>query len=342
MCRMTAAETDLFELDLDAAARRLEGVVRETPLVAFPAPDPRIELRLKLECLQETGSFKARGAWNNLAQLTEAERAAGVVAASSGNHGRALAWAARRAGVPATIAMPKDAYPNKIQACRDEGAEVVLGETREHAEQLCRERVEAGAVLVHPYDREGTIQGAGTVGREALRQWPEAELLLVPVGGGGLLAGCALAARAHRDAGGACRVVGVEPEGAATMRAALAAGHPVPFEPMTSAVPGLTPPAAGQRNARICAQLTEGVLLLSDAVILETQARLVREGGWVVEPAGGAAPAAVLSGALERELGHEWLAGRSAEDPLRVIAIVSGGNPDPAQLAAIRAGGGPA
>ena len=324
-----------LQLDLAAAVQRLEGVVQRTPLVGFSAPEPRVELRLKLECLQETGSFKARGAWNNVACLTPAERAAGVVAASSGNHGRALAWAARRAGVRATIVMPRDAYPNKIQACRELGAEVVLGDDWAHADELCRERAQAGAILIHPYDREGTIQGAGTVGREVLEDWPEVELLLVPVGGGGLLAGCALAARAGAVAGrGGCRVVGVEPEGAATMSRALAAGAPVAVAPLTSAVQGLCPPAAGARNVAICAALVERVLTLDDETILAAQRRLVVEGGWVVEPAGAAAPAVVLSGRLPEDL----LAGRSRADPLRVAAIVSGGNPDPEQLRRIEEG----
>ena len=133
------SESDLLErIRIREAAPRLAGVVRRTPLAAFDQPDTRIELRLKLECLQETGSFKARGAWNQIAQLSAAERAAGVVTTSSGNHGKALAWAARRAGVRATIVMPHDAYPNKIQACRDFGAEVVLAPSRNACERSTR------------------------------------------------------------------------------------------------------------------------------------------------------------------------------------------------------------
>jgi threonine dehydratase len=319
-------ETPL-ELDPAAAAPRLAGVVRRTPLMRFQAGDARVELRLKLECRQETGSFKARGAWNNVALLTPRERAAGVVTVSSGNHGTALAWAAARAGVRAAIAMPRNAYPNKIQACRELGAEVLLGESRSEAEELCLERARAGATLVHPYDREGTIQGAGTVGLEILEQWPEVELLLVPVGGGGLLAGCCLAAR------GRCRVIGVEPEGSPTMTRALAAGEPVSV-PAETAVQGLCPPAAGRRNTAIAAALVDRVLLLGDREILAAQRRLVVEGGLCVEPAGAAAPALVLSGRLPGDL----LAGRSPEDPLRVAAVVSGGNPDPEQLQSLLEG----
>ena len=172
---------------IDEAAARVRGVVQRTPLRPFDAGDPRIELRGKMENRQETGSFKARGAWNQVAQLDAAQRQAGVVCASSGNHGKALAWAAQRAGVPATIVMPKNAYANKIQACRDHGATVVLAEDRIGADRECAARVAAGMVLVHPYDAERTIQGAGTVGLEIAEDWPTVEVVVVCVGGGGLV-----------------------------------------------------------------------------------------------------------------------------------------------------------
>lgn len=314
--------------DVAAAAERLLGVVERTPLVPFPSGDPRVELRLKLECLQVTGSFKARGAWNQLAQLDRAAR--GVVATSSGNHGKALAWAAQRAGVPATIVMPANAYPNKIQACRDHGAEVVLARDRMHAEVLAGELVAAGLTLVHPYDSERTIQGAGTVGLEIAREWPELDALLVPVGGGGMLAGSALAVRA--ELGEQVEILGVEPEGAPTLGLALERGAPVVLESITTCVQGLCPPSLGARNLAVLQSARVGALGLDDTTILDAQRRLVREGGWVVEPAGAAAVAAVLAGRLP----EAWLAGRDAARPLRVACVVSGGNPDPAQLASIR------
>ena len=320
----------LASLDFAAAAARLERVVERTPLEPFDAGDPRVALSLKLECLQVTGAFKARGAWNQISLLSPAERAAGVVAVSSGNHGKALAWAAERAGVRAAIVMPADAYPNKIQACRDLGAEVLLGRDRAHAEALCRERVEAGATLVHPYDAERTIQGAGTVGLEIAAQKPDVEVVLVPVGGGGLLAGCCLALHRALDPG--LPVFGVEPEGAATLGPALAAGEVVPLKRVASAVQGLCPPSLGRVNLEVCREHVAGALALSDAAIFAAQRELVLRGGWTVEPAGAAAVAAVLSGALPSAL----LAGRSARDPLRAVAVVSGGNPDPAQLAELR------
>ena len=314
--------------DVAAAAERLAGVVERTPLVEFPSGDARVELRLKLECLQVTGSFKARGAWNQLAQLEAGAR--GVVATSSGNHGKALAWAAERAGVPATIVMPANAYPNKIQACRDHGAEVVLARDRMHAEELAAELVAGGLTLVHPYDSARTIQGAGTVGREVAEAWPELDVFLAPVGGGGMLAGSALALRAAL--GERVAILGVEPEGAPTLGLALARGAPVVLESITTCVQGLCPPSLGARNLAVLQTARVGALALDDATILDAQRRLVREGGWVVEPAGAAAVAAVLAGRLPEAL----LAGAGPGRPLRVACVVSGGNPDPAQLESIR------
>ena len=329
MPRPTPSEA-LEAIRIAAAAERLRGVVRRTPLEPFDAGDPRVELRLKLECLQETGSFKARGAWNQVAQLTPAERAAGVVTTSSGNHGKALAWAARRAGVRATVVMPADAYPNKIQACRELGAEVVLGRDRAEAEELCRALVAAGATLVHPYDAERTIQGAGTAGLEVAEDWPELDVLVVPVGGGGLIAGCALAMR--QALGGRVAVIGVEPAGAPTLTRALERGEPVALERIDTRVQGLCPPAAGRLNTEIGAAAVHSVRTLADGPIFAAQAELVRRGGWTVEPAGAAAVALIL----ERGLPEELYAGRGADRRLRVAAIVSGGNPDPEQLAALR------
>ncbi|TAH39520.1 MAG: threonine/serine dehydratase [Planctomycetota bacterium] len=319
---MTAAIQDIR---IAEAAERLRGVIRRTPLVPFPSGDPRVELRLKLECLQECNAFKARGAWNQMAQLTPEQRAAGVVTVSSGNHGKAVAWAAQRAGVRATICMPADAYPNKIQACRDFGAEVVLCGTRQESEREVAKRVAAGAVLVHPYDSARTIEGQGTVGLEIAEDWPEVELVIIPVGGGGLVSGCALAFR------GQVQVFGVEPEGAPDLTLALQTGRPVPLAEVRTVVQGLCPPSAGKLPLEICKCLGVRVFTLDDGAILAAQARLVREGGWEVEPAGAAAAALVFAGRLPAELFQ------ARARPLKVAVVVSGGNPDPAQLAALRA-----
>jgi threonine dehydratase len=310
--------------DVAAAAERLRGVVERTPLVPFDSGDSRIELRLKLECLQVTGSFKARGAWNQLALLARGAR--GVVATSSGNHGKALAWAAERAAVPATIVMPANAYPNKIQACRDHLAEVVLARDRMQAETAAAELVASGLTLVHPYDSERTIEGAGTVGLEIAQDWPEVDVVIVPVGGGGMLAGSALALRALL--GERVALLGAEPAGARTLGLALERGEPVVLERIDTCVQGLCPPSLGRRNLSILRAARARDVALDDETILAAQRRLVREGGWIVEPAGAAAAAAVFAARLPREL--------LERRPLRVAAVVSGGNPDPAQLESIR------
>jgi len=313
----------------ERAAERLAGVLQRTELLAAPFEVEGLELRLKLECQQETGSFKTRGAWNQISQLTPAQREAGVVATSSGNHGKALSWAAQRAGVKATIFMPADAYPNKIEACREYDAEVILGESREAAEEGCAERVRGGAVLIHPYDDPRTVEGAGTVGLEIAQDWPEVDVVVLPVGGGGLLSGSSLALR--RALGDRIKVVGVEPAGAASMSRGLEAGEPVTLSEITTSVQGLCPLNSGKLNIAIAGECVDRVFTVEDAAVFEAQARLVNEGGLVVEPAGAATSAFVLGGGLP----PEWSEGLGR--PLRVAIVVSGGNPAPEQLAEIRA-----
>jgi threonine dehydratase len=316
-------------VDIAGAAEIIAGAAVHTPLVPLDSGDPRIELRAKLENRQVTGAFKARGACHNIRRLTEAQRAVGVVACSSGNHGKALAWAAQEAGVPATIVMPANAYPNKVQACRDHGAIVVLSETREKAESDCAELAAEGWTLVHPYDAERTIAGAGTVGLELAGDWPEVEVVVIPIGGGGLAAGSSLALR--RALGDGITILGAEPAGAATMSRGLEAGAPVTLSEITTEVQGLCPLDSGALNIAVCLTTLDGVVLLDDEAIFAAQARLVATGE-VVEPAGAASAAVVYSELLPEAL----LVGRDANAPLRVAIVVSGGNPDPAQLEALR------
>ncbi len=327
------------DFDLDAARARIAGAVHRTPLVRLPCDDARLDVRGKLENRQETGSFKARGALNNILALTPDERRRGVVAASSGNHGKALAWAAQRAGVPATIVMPADAYPNKIAACREAGAEVVLAPTRAEADAFTARFVAEGRVLVHPYDRRGTIEGAGTLGMELAEDWPELEVAVLCVGGGGLAAGSSLALR--RSFGRRVRIFGAEPVGAPSMTLGIARGGSVRLPRIDSGIQGLCPPYSGELNVAVCRTTLDGTLLVEDSEVLAAQQRLVLpdpEHSWsgeVVEPAGAAAYAAALVAPRIRELA----VGRTAADPLRIAVTISGGNPDPAQLAGLRAGG---
>lgn len=333
-----------FGIDSAAALGRIAEHVVRTPLVALPAAEG-LEVLGKMENRQVTGAFKARGALNNVALLTPEERARGVVASSSGNHGRALAWAAQRAGVAAAIVMPEFSYPNKIEACRAEGAEVVLTPTRVEADRVAAELASAegrGMVWVHPYDRVATIEGAGTVGVEIAADGGELDAVVVCVGGGGLSAGTALAVR--RALGPRVAILGAEPLGADTMCRGLAAGEPVNID-VTSAIQGINTPYAGARNIAVNGACLDAVVPLTDEAILDAQRVLVlgdAEAGWageVVEPAGAAAYA------LTRDLGfaplvRAILAGRGVMPdparPLRVAVTISGGNPDPAQLASLR------
>jgi threonine dehydratase len=251
------------------------------------------------------------------------------VTTSSGNHGKALAWAAQRAGVRATIVMPADAYPNKIQACRDFGAEgrarSDARRRRAHVQGTRRRRARRS---VHPYDAERTVQGAGTVGLEIAEDWPEVEIVVVQVGGGGLLAGCALAIR--QTIGRKVLIVGAEPDGAPSMKLSLEQGRAVTLERITTKVQGLCPPYCGTLNAEICGMLVDHVVTLSDQDIFDAQRELVVRGKWTVEPAGAAATALVLAGKLPSLA----LRGRSRENRVKVAAVISGGNPDPEQIRA--------
>ena len=337
-----------IDVSFPAAAERLVGVVRRTPLSA--AADlgltpalleargldeaarrlAAMDLWLKLECLQETGSFKARGAWNQISRLDEAQRAAGVVTTSSGNHGRALAWAAARAGVPATICMPADAYPNKIEACRELGADVRLGSTRPETDALCLELAAGGKTLVHPYDAARTVEGAGTVGLEIAEERPGVEVVVAPIGGGGLIAGTSLALRDRL--GSNVAIHGGEPSGAATMGRALAAGEPVDLPEITTGVQGLCPLNVGALNLQLAQANVAAVHGLADEPIFRAQGLYVNDLELVVEPAG----AATLAGVLLEGVLDPLLEDRDA--PLEVVLVVSGGNPAPEQLAAVRAG----
>src|SRR3954470_9572434 len=197
--------------EIEQARARLEGIARVTPVYGSETLSRLAgrPVHLKAENLQRTGSFKIRGAVNKLAALAERERKAGVVAASAGNHAQAVAWAAREAGIKATIFVPQDAPMAKVEATRSYGAEVEMGgEALEEAIAVARRYVEeTGATFVHPYEDEAVVAGQGTIGLELAEQVPQAETVLVPVGGGGLASGIALALRAVKPG---VRVVGVE------------------------------------------------------------------------------------------------------------------------------------
>lgn len=334
------------EIDFGAARERIRDRIVRTPLLPLPSAPSGLSIQGKMENRQVTGSFKARGALNNLLQLSDSERAQGVVASSSGNHGQALAWAAKTCGVKAVIVMPDNAYPNKIDACRSHGADVVLAKNRLRADEIAKSLADSGKIWVHPYDRRGTVEGAGTVGLEVAEDAPNLDVFIACVGGGGLSAGSALALR-RVFAGTGMRqpiIIGAEPEGAAAMDVALRAGRSIALDSITSHVQGLTTPYAGHINVAINSLALDAVITVPDEAIYEAQRILLNNqitNGTkveVVEPAGAAAYAVAVApwfpGRLESIMNVRKHDRVGAED-LRLAVTISGGNPDPTQLAAL-------
>lgn len=301
---------------IDRAA--IEGVyavigkyVRETPCAALDGADlglAPLSLTLKLELLQHAGSFKARGAFANL--LTRAIPEQGVAAASGGNHGAAVAFAARRLGIPATIFVPAVCSPAKIARIRSYGAELnVVGER--YADALAASEVyaaQSGALPVHAFDQVETLLGQGTIGLELARQAPGLDTLLVPVGGGGLIAGIAAWFV------GSVRVVGVEPEGAPTLTEALRAGRPVDAAAGSIAADSMAPRRVGELVFPIARRFVDRVVLVGDDAIRNAQQALWDGLRVVAEPGGAAALSALLSGVYKPDPGE------------RVGVLVSGGN----------------
>jgi threonine dehydratase len=275
-----------------------------------------VHLYLKAELFQKTGSFKVRGVVNKLDQLSEPERRRGLVSMSAGNHAAALAWAAAACGSRATIVMPAGAVPAKVEATRGYGGEVVRTEDdlMQVVDELRRSR---GLVPIHPYDDLDIMAGHASCGLEILEDVPDVELILVPVGGGGLIGGVAAAVKLRRPG---VRVVGVEPEGADVMWRSLAEGQPVSLSRRVTVADGLAAPCAGEHNLRHAQRFVDEVVRVPDEAILEALRRLLTRSKLAAEPAGAASLAALLGPQPARNPGT------------RVVCVVSGGNVDPALL----------
>jgi threonine dehydratase len=295
---------DLAPADIRAAYSRIFPHIRRTPILETPSPVAgRPDVSLKLECLQASGSFKARGAFHNL--LTRPAPPAGCATASGGNHGAAVACAAEKLGVPARVFVPEISTPAKIARIRAHGAEAVVGggAYAEAQERCDGYAAESGALKIHPYDAPETIAGAGTVAlewEEDLQRLalPALDTALVAIGGGGLVAGvaCWLAGRV--------KVVGVEPEGSRALHAALEAGRPVGVPVSSIAADSLGAKQVGDLNFAIARRSVAAVALVSDAAIVEAQRRLWRDFSIVAEPGSAAAYAALLSGAYRPDKGE--------------------------------------
>jgi threonine dehydratase len=304
-----------------AAREALAGLVHRTPCVSSATLSRMAGCRvqLKLENLQKTGSFKPRGAITNMRGLSRAERERGVITISAGNAAQGVAYAASVLSCPATVVMPASASPAKAEAARGYGAEVILhGDVSAAFTRMDEIRRERGLAFVHPFDAPGTVAGQGTVGVEVLEQVPDAELVLVGIGGGGLISGVALAVKSMRPK---VRVVGVEPAGAAAMRRSLDAGEPVRLERIDTIADGLAPPLVGKLNYAIVRQHVDDVVLVEDDEIRAAMRLLLERCKILAEPAGAAATAALLTGKVKVDAGT------------RAVSIVSGGNISPEALA---------
>lgn len=291
----------LAPAELRSAAQRIAADIRRTPVLEVDGGDfglSGVRLLFKLEYLQHAGSFKTRGAFNNL--RTRNVPAAGVAAASGGNHGAAVAYAAMKRGVPATIFVPSVASPAKIEQIRGYGATLQVGGDRYNDALLASERwiAEHGALPIHAYDQWETLQGQASVAVELEEQAPALDALLVAVGGGGLIGGIAAWYR------GRTKVIGVEPSQAPTLTRALEAGHPVDAPAGGIAADSLAPKRVGSLMFPLAQQYLAGTVLVEDDAIREAQRALWKTLRIVAEPGGAAAMAALLSGAWKADAGQ--------------------------------------
>ena len=312
---MTAADLS----DLLAARTLVQQIARETPVVAAGWLAERIggPALLKCENMQRAGSFKVRGAFVRMSRLSPEERRAGVVAASAGNHAQGVALAAKRLGVPATVFMPHGAALPKVSATRGYGADVELvGEIVDDALTAAHEyAARTGATLIHPFDHRDIVLGQGSVGLEILEQVPDVRTILVPTGGGGLLAGIGSAVAAVTDR---VRVIGVQAEGAAAWPPSLSAGQPLRLASMGTMADGIAVAQPGQVPLELVMRLGIPIRTVTEEEIARGLVLLLERSKQVVEPAGVPGVAALLDGATD------------VEPP--VVAVLSGGNVDPVLL----------
>ena len=310
--------------EIESAGRRLAGVAVPTPLLPADAVTEACgaaEVRLKCENLQRAGSFKIRGAYNFVSQLSDDQVGAGIITYSSGNHAQAVALAGKLPGLRVVVVMPTTAPKVKRDGAERLGAQVYYEGTTSVERRALAEEIAAkeGLVIVPPFDHRHIIAGQGTVGLEIARDWDDVDLVLAPIGGGGLASGVAAAVKRmipHAS------VIGVEPEGAASMRKALDEGHPALLGEIDTIADGLCPVIAGELTYEHARDLMDDVVTVTDDSIKKATEMLVNRHKLIVEYSGAATTAALLSQAVDVE-------------GLRVAVIVSGGNLDPMLLAGL-------
>lgn len=298
------------------AQRVLEGVVKKTPILESPSlgKDLDGEVYLKMENLQRTGSFKIRGAMNKIESLTEEEKKRGVIASSAGNHAQGVALGATAKGIKATIVMPETAPMAKVIATKNYGAEVVLcGQVYDDAyNKACELQKESGAVFLHPFNDEYVISGQGTIGLEILEDMPDVDIVVVPIGGGGILAGIAKAIKSIKPS---VRVIGVQTENVPSMQEALKAGHPVEISAIPTIADGIAVRKAGDKTFEIIKECVDEVITVTEDEIISAIFLLLERNKVLAEGAGATAVAAVLAKKVQCK-------------GQKICAVVSGGNID--------------
>lgn len=307
--------------DFMEARERLATIAVKTKLIhsSVYSQETGNDVYIKPENLQRTGSFKLRGAYNKISKLTEAEKACGVIAASAGNHAQGVALAAQRLGIKAVIVMPRHTPLIKVEATRQYGAEVVLaGEVYDEAyEKACELQEKDGYVFVHPFDDEDVIEGQGTIALEILEELPNADIILVPVGGGGLISGVAAAAKLKNPQ---VKIIGVEPEGAASAKAAVAEGKPVNLPSVSTIADGAAVKLIGSKNLEYIQNYVDEIVTVSDYELMEAFLLLAEKHKIIGENAG------LLSVAGLKKL---RVRGKT------VVSILSGGNIDVLTIASM-------
>lgn len=306
--------------DVRSAAERLKGVAARTPVMTSRTLNTLTgrEIFVKCENLQRGGAFKFRGAYNRLSRLSDADKARGVVAFSSGNHAQGVALAAHLLGIPAVIVMPDDAPQVKVDATRGYGAEIVLNNRQTSSREEIARRLseERGLTLVPPFNDRDIIAGQGTAALELVEEVPDLDAVITPIGGGGLISGCAIAAKAMRPN---IAVYGVEAEGADDAQRSLREGRIITIPPPATIADGIRTTSVGTLTFAVMRQLVDDVVLVNDAEILDAVRFLLLRMKIVVEPTGAVPLAAVMQN-------------RIPASARRVGVIVSGGNIDPGQL----------
>lgn len=311
--------------ELEAARARVRVHARHTPLFTSRTLSEAtgFDVRLKAELLQRTGSYKIRGPLNKFPQLTDDQRARGVICSSAGNHAQGVALAARIHGIRAVVAMASNATPSKVEATKAYGAEVVLhGNIWDEADAFARKLVEErGYTYIHPFDDLQLIAGQGTVGLEILEDWPEVDVIVVPIGGGGLISGIALAARALNPR---VKVIGVESSGSPGMLKSVQAGHVVTLDKVDCIIDGLRVKRVGTHNVEIVRQMVDEIVTLPDAEIFDAMLWVMHHAKLVVEGAAAAPVGALLKGLVKAPAGA------------RVVCVLSGGNVNLEQLRGLK------